>query len=184
MRKKDNELTWHQVEERVIFRNKFIGLRNDLVKRPDGIETEYVVVENKDFACVVCQTPEKKLILVRQYRYPWQVASWELPSGIIDPGESPETAAIREVREETGYNVDDIEFILRFHPFGISSGWGHVFFAHLESELPGNLNLDDNEFLITEKFSKIQIIPLIETNSIIHAPSLLGIQLALNKGFI
>ena len=147
------------------------------------METEYVVVENKDFACAVCQTPQKNLILVRQYRYPWQLASWELPSGIIDPGESPETAAIREIREETGFKVDQLDFILRFHPFGISSGWGHVFFAQLKNELPDDLRLDANEFLITQEFSKSQILPLIETNSIVHAPSLLGIQLALNRGF-
>ena len=181
---KDSELKWHQVEERVIYRNKYIGLRNDLVRRPDGIETDYVVVENKDFVCTVCQTPQKKLILVRQYRYPWQTASWELPSGIIDPGESPENAAIREIREETGFGVDTIEFVLRFHPFGIARGWGYVFFVQLKDKLPRCLDLDANEFLIAQEFSKSQVIPLIETNSIIHAPSLLGIQLALNREFI
>jgi ADP-ribose pyrophosphatase len=184
MRIKDSELKWHQVEERVIFRNKFVGLRNDLVKRPDGIETEFVVVENKDFAVCVCQTPQNDLVLVRQYRYPWQTASWELPSGIIDPGESSESAAIREIREETGYTVDNLEFILRFHPFGIASGWGYVFFARLNKDLPSNLNLDDNEFLITKNFSKAQVVQLIESISIIHAPSLLGIQLAINRSFI
>ncbi len=55
---------WKQLEERVIFRNRFIGLRNDLVLRPDGQQLEYVDFEGRDFVTVICQTIDGKIILV------------------------------------------------------------------------------------------------------------------------
>ena len=96
---------WQQLDERVIFQNRFIGLRNDLVLRPDGQQIEHVVIEGRDFVTVMCQTIEGKIILVDAYPYPWQMKTKTTVGGMIDKGEKPKEAAIRETEEETGYKV-------------------------------------------------------------------------------
>lgn len=53
-----------------------------------------------------------KLALVRQYRYPVGEGVWEIPAGGIEPGETPTEAAVREVREELGVEVEDAEVII------------------------------------------------------------------------
>lgn len=51
------------------------------------------------------EDPEK-IVLLRQYRYPLDDALYELPAGLIDAGETPECAAIREMKEETGLSFE------------------------------------------------------------------------------
>ena len=56
----------------------------------------------------VLKDDPEKIILIRQYRYPLGRFIYELPAGLIDPGESPEQAAVRELKEETGYVLEPV----------------------------------------------------------------------------
>lgn len=50
---------------------------------------------------VLREDPEK-IVMIRQYRYPLDDYLYELPAGLIDAGETPDEAAVREMKEETG----------------------------------------------------------------------------------
>lgn len=56
-----------------------------------------------DAVAIVAITSDNKILLVSQYRPPLDSTCLELPAGLIDKGESPEIAAVRELREETGF---------------------------------------------------------------------------------
>ncbi len=67
--------------------------------------------ENKAEGVVICsllKSDPERIVLIRQYRYPLGDWIYELPAGLIDPGESAEQAAIRELREETGYRLEPV----------------------------------------------------------------------------
>lgn len=180
----DDKLKWETVEERIIFRNKYLGLRNDKVLRPDGKNAEYVVVENRNFVSVVCLTNEGKIILVRQFRYPWKAFSWELPSGIIEQNEPPESAAIREIKEETGFDIKELSFLKKCHPFAIANGWSYLFFAILEDSKPDTLKLDEGEFLYAQHFHPREVMNYIKSDEILHAPSIMAFYIALVEEYI
>jgi ADP-ribose pyrophosphatase len=85
----------------------FLRVRSDTVELPDGTIIEgYFVRESRGFAIVAALTPDRRLVLVRQYKHGIGQVVLEMPAGMIDAGEAPETCAVRELAEETGYAGD------------------------------------------------------------------------------
>jgi 8-oxo-dGTP pyrophosphatase MutT (NUDIX family) len=79
-------------------------VRYDWVKNPRNARSmKAVVLETNDWVNVVAVTPAQKIVTVTQYRFGVRRRTVEIPAGIINPGETPEQAAIRELREETGF---------------------------------------------------------------------------------
>lgn len=71
----------------------------------------YYVLELQDYVAVVAVTPASEVLLVRQFRPVVGRETLELPSGHVEPGESPEDAARRELLEETGYIAPGLELL-------------------------------------------------------------------------
>jgi ADP-ribose pyrophosphatase len=69
---------------------------------PDAPAELYHALAQGDYVAVVARTPEGLIPIVRQYRPAIESFSWELPAGLVDPGEDPAVSAARELLEETG----------------------------------------------------------------------------------
>ena len=79
-------------------------------------EEPYYSLKLPDYAAVVAITEEQRVLIVRQYRPAVERDTLELPSGIVDPGETPEEAARRELLEETGYQGGDWQVLGAMEP--------------------------------------------------------------------
>ena len=90
--------------------------RRSCRRESDQAEGTFYTIEVADWVCVIALTKEDKLLLVRQFRFGVNDFTWELPAGLIDPGESIEEAARRELEEETGYIGRIGETIAVLHP--------------------------------------------------------------------
>ena len=92
------------LESRRIYDGHVLNLRVDLVATGKGSH-EFEVVEHSGAVVVIAMPTPDEMVLVRQYRHPLERVTWEVCAGGIDPGETPLDAAMRELREETGFHA-------------------------------------------------------------------------------
>jgi hypothetical protein len=90
--------SWTLLRGRAISNHRIFRIRYDDYRfEPSGSERDFVVLECPDWVNVVPVTDDGRIVLVRQYRHGIQKTALELPGGVIDDGESPEGAALREL---------------------------------------------------------------------------------------
>jgi 8-oxo-dGTP pyrophosphatase MutT (NUDIX family) len=125
------ENPWTTLDQRAIYENPWIAVREDRVLRPDGTPGIYGVVHFKNLAVGVLPVEDDGSIwLVGQYRYPLDVYSWEIPEGGCPEGEDPAVTARRELREETGLTAATLERIAHAHlSNSVSDEYGIIFRA-------------------------------------------------------
>lgn len=120
-----------RVASREVYRNNWLTLREDDIRRPDGSPGVYAVVDKPTYALVIPRDGDR-FHLVEQFRYPLGMRCWEFPQGTapdrqhLDPAE----LGVRELREETGLRAASMERLgmLDVAP-GMTSQRGWVFLA-------------------------------------------------------
>ncbi|GAC1659919.1 MAG: NUDIX hydrolase [Candidatus Elarobacter sp.] len=106
---------WRILSSDYRIETKFLRLRADRVELPSGIVVEdYFVRESRGFCIVLALTPERDVLLVRQYKHGAGEVVTELPAGMIDEDETPATCAARELAEETGFTGAAPELVRTF----------------------------------------------------------------------
>lgn len=158
-----------------IFEGKVIRVYKDTVMLPDGKKTVREVVRHPGAVGIVALL-EGEVLLVKQYRYALAKETLEIPAGKIDPGEDPETCAIRELREETGYQ-GKMSFLGVFHT---SPGFAdEIIYLYLATDLSwAPLKADEDEFLGVTKLPWEEARKLAGSGAMQDAKSALGILLA------
>jgi ADP-ribose pyrophosphatase len=96
---------WRRRSSTYAIESPHLRIRTDEVELPNGTVAHYYVRESAGFVMIFALTPERSVILVRQYRYGIDEVIVELPAGSIDRGEDPLQCAQREFTEETGYTA-------------------------------------------------------------------------------
>jgi 8-oxo-dGTP pyrophosphatase MutT (NUDIX family) len=101
--------SWRTIDSSVAFDGGWVKVRADECITADGRSVSpYYILESPDYVHVAALTPERELVMVRQYRQGSRRAHLELPAGIIEAHDVDAVAAARrELREETGYVADD-----------------------------------------------------------------------------
>jgi ADP-ribose pyrophosphatase len=87
-----------------------------LTEPASGGGQPHYLIRGTDFVVIVAVTPQDRILLVRQFRVPVAAVTLELPAGHVDPGETPEQAARRELLEETGYAADTFKLLATLSP--------------------------------------------------------------------
>ncbi|MFC5988038.1 NUDIX hydrolase [Marinicrinis lubricantis] len=128
-----------------IYEGKVISLQKDKVTLPDG-NTAFREVVKHPGAVAVLAIWQNQMVVVEQYRKALERSLIEIPAGKLDPGEQPMDAAMRELKEETGFECKELRPICSFYTSpGFADEIIHLFLA--EQLTQGESRLDEDEFL-------------------------------------
>ena len=161
------------LSSRQVYSNAWMSVREDAVRRADGSEGIYGVVDKPTFALVIPRDGDR-LHLVEQYRYPVQRREWEFPAGTA-PGRAeidPAVLAARELREETGLVAGRMEQIGKLHLApGTSSQRGHVWLATELTEGPPQREASEQD-MRAAWFPTAELEKMVQAGEITDSPTL------------
>ncbi|WP_319530707.1 NUDIX hydrolase [uncultured Cohaesibacter sp.] len=160
-----------QLATRLIYRNRWLSLREDKVRFPGGHEGIYTVVDKPDFATIIPVHDDGRIQLVKQYRYTVGGTYWELPQGSWETKDEvdPEALALGELEEETGLKAGKIEKIAEmFAAYGVLNQTCHVFLATDLSE--GQMAREVTELdMETAAFTEDEVLSMIQSREIMDS---------------
>lgn len=163
---------------RTIYANRWMTVREDQVRRPDGSDGIYSVVEKPDFALIIPLDGDR-LYLIEQYRYPIGARSWEFPQGTASDGSDVDAAELAraELAEETGLRAGRLDRLGRlYHAPGLTSQGFVVFLAtDLQAGEPDR-ELEEQD-LQQRRITRDEFERLILDGTIIDAPTIAAYSL-------
>ena len=129
-----------------IFDGKVLQLRVDTVEMEGQKYTKREIVERHPSVGIVAITEDDEIILIKQYRKAIDKEIYEIPAGMVDFGEEPQKAALRELKEETGYEAKKSDYLAEIYS---SPGFTNekLFIFYAEDLILGDQDLDEFEHL-------------------------------------
>jgi ADP-ribose pyrophosphatase len=124
----------------------FDVLRHEIVDAGAEKSREVFTFACADWVAVVPVTPDGKFVLVRQHRHGIDDDSIEVPGGIMDEGEDPLSAGLRELREETGYASSSVVSLGSCHPNPALQGNRYHMYLARDTTLVGHPEFDVGEY--------------------------------------
>jgi 8-oxo-dGTP pyrophosphatase MutT (NUDIX family) len=135
----------------------------------DDLPRDIYVFSCPDWCNVVAETTSGEIVFVWQYRFGTDAVSLEIPGGVIDPGEAPEAAALRELREETGYEAASLELVSVVEPNPALQGNRCFTYLARGARLVGPTAFDELEDLEVVVVRKEDLPALLDGGQITHA---------------
>ncbi|MEM8901691.1 MAG: NUDIX hydrolase [Bacteroidota bacterium] len=169
---------WEKTGETLAYKGYRSILRKHFIL-PNGREADYDIVKNHSFVTIVALTEEEDLLLVKQFRAGPEMVMLNLPAGYIDQGESPEEAAVRELREETGHTSEAVTFLKKVcRPYTTVEEF--IFLAQ-NCRLTHSPEPDEDEFLEIIKFNISQFRTYLRNSDNFDFDGIAAFYLALEK---
>jgi 8-oxo-dGTP pyrophosphatase MutT (NUDIX family) len=166
---------WTRLSRRVAYENPWIRVHHDEVLNPNGNAGIYGVVEFRHRAIgIVPVDDEGCTYLVGQYRYALNLYSWEIPEGGGPLHEDAQTAAARELQEETGLVARRWDCISRLHTS--NSATSEVGWIYLARDLtPGPTSPEDTEDIALRRLPLAEAVHMVMTGQITDALAIIGL---------
>ncbi|MBQ3115810.1 MAG: NUDIX hydrolase [Clostridia bacterium] len=165
------------LKEQYLYKGKILNLRKDEIVLPDGNNAVREVVEHSGGSAILCEK-DGKILLVKQFRYPYREELWEIPAGKLNKGEDPDITAIRELEEEGGITASKVEKIFDIYP---SPGYtDEIIRIYRAVEfVQGTQHLDSDEFLRIGWFDKSTLKDMIKNGEIKDGKTVIALLYAL-----
>jgi len=167
------------VKSEKIFEGKIINLRVDTVELENQKYAKREIIEHKGASAVIAINEKDEIILVRQYRKAVEDFLYELPAGLINVSEDPMECAVRELREETGYEAKNVTKIFEFYSSpGISNEKIHLYKAKNITFM--STKFDEDEFIEIITVNKEEAKRMVDSGRISDSKTLVGLLYWLN----
>lgn len=169
----DEHLRETPVASATIHRGKFLTLKHDIVRLPDGKQAAREYVLHPGAVMMIPLFDDGTVLMERQFRYPVGEVMLEFPAGKLDPEEGALRCGQRELIEETGYTAQRWDYLTRIHPvISYSTEFIDLFLAR--DLTAGESKLDDGEFLETFITPVGQVIDWVRQGRITDVKTIIG----------
>jgi ADP-ribose pyrophosphatase len=173
---RSNSVNGQQPARRVIYRGRKIDLALQTLTLADGTQADREVVVHRGAVALVPMVDEEHVCLVEIQRYSVGKTLFEVPAGTLDPGESPEQTAERELREETGYRARRMRRLREWYVSpGVMTERMYLFLC--EDLEPGAAQLEPDERLQTVIVPWKQALAMVDDSRIEDAKSMLALTI-------
>lgn len=164
----DEKLKWTQNSSKSILKTVVFDVTECDNTSVNGVSGKYIIMNARDWV-IVLPKKENKFLMVKQWRHGEKALSVEFPGGVIDEGEEPETAAKRELQEETGCIAGKLTKLGSVNPNpALFSNHVHVYLAENLVET-GEQHLDHDEFINCLELTEEEILAGMGTPEFPHA---------------
>ncbi len=173
--KHSQDLVERTQSSKKVFDGKLLQVYYDDALLPDGSSSTREWIKHPGACAVVPIFENKDIMLIKQFRYPMSQIFYEVPAGKIDPGESPDTTAKRELLEEAGLKCNQLHYVGHFYPaIGYADEVIHIYAGLELTEIENNT--DEDEFVVNERISFEEAIRMISTGEINDGKTIICLQ--------
>lgn len=165
------------IERKRIFDGRILKLELHQVMLENGRTAERELIFHQGGVGVLPITDKGEVILVKQFRKPYDSETIEIPAGKKEPGEEPESCAVRELEEETGIKAEKLTFLADMYPSpGYTDEIVHIYKA--EGLTYGEMSADEDEFIEVLKYPISDAVEMISGGYIKDAKTIIAILMA------
>ena len=116
MKKKDDQLIEKTLSSELVYSGIFLQVKKDEVELFSGQKSVREYILHPGAALILPELDQSQLLMIKQYRHPLKEVFMEFPAGKLDPGENSLQTAHRELKEETGYEAQQMLRLTRINP--------------------------------------------------------------------
>jgi ADP-ribose pyrophosphatase len=166
-----------------IFNGKIIKLDVHQVILENQKTAEREIITHQGGVGVIPVTDADEIVLVKQFRKPFECETLEIPAGKKDKDEEPLSCAERELKEETGITAKSITFLADMYPSpGYTDEIVHIYKA--EGLTYGDMCTDEDEFIEVLRYPMVEAVKMIKSGQIKDAKTIIAIMMAANERLI
>ena len=169
--------------EKTAYSGPIFKIKQLTIDTPDGLTIERDLIDHAAAVVVLAMTADGRQALIgREYRVGVNREAIALPAGLINAGETPETAAKRELAEETGYVAQNLKPLLTITASeGMTNEVQHCFLAIIDPNEKTDKHFDADEYVTTELVPFVDIIAAIEAGEITSAQTISTVMYYLHQ---
>lgn len=160
---------WQVLSEEMVFEKYGRGIKKVIFRLPNGKKSDFYLKSEKNAAGILALTPQKQVILAKQYRPGINKIVLELPGGAIEPGNNPQQAAERELLEETGYR-GKLQLVTYCYDCAYSNLLRYCFVA-TDCKKIAKQSLEESEFV------EIQLVSLKKFRQLLRSGELTDVEI-------
>lgn len=170
-----HKLIERRISSKEVFNGRLLHVFFDEALLPDGTTSTREWIKHPGASAVLPVFENGDVMLVRQFRYPMAQVFYEVPAGKIDPDESADSTAKRELREEAGLRCQNFEYLGHLYPgIGYSDEIIHLYIAWDIAAF--EQQVEKEEFLIKEKVPFSEAVEMVHRGEISDGKSMVALM--------